>query len=182
MAAGVHVALLRGINVGGRHSLPMKTLAAMFEDAGCADVRTYIQSGNVVFRAGAPLARRIPGAIAAAVGARFGFEPAVIIRTAAEMREIATRNPFLKAGVDPAALHVGFLSAAPTKSKLSALEPGRFAPDAFAVRGRELYLHYPHGAGRSKMTNAYFDARLGSPCTVRNWRTVTTLLEMAEAA
>jgi uncharacterized protein (DUF1697 family) len=178
-ATGIHVALLRGINVGGKHSLPMKDLAAMFLDAGCREVRTYIQSGNVVFQAAPPLAQRVPGIIANAVQDRFGFEPPVVTRTLAELRDVTKRNPFLRAGVDPATLHVAFLAGAPGKAKAGALEPERFRPDAFALRGREIYLHCPNGLGRSKLTNAYFDSRLATTSTVRNWRTVLTLLELA---
>jgi len=178
---GVYVALLRGVNVGGKHVLPMKHLLAMFVDLGCANVRTYIQSGNVVFQARPGLAGRIPAVIAETVSDRFGFKASVATRTAAELGEIVRANPFLRAGAHEQALHVGFLVDRPSAAQVAALDSNRGAPDAFEVRGREIYLHLPNGVARSKLTNAYFDAKLGTTCTVRNWRTVLKLLEIATA-
>jgi len=110
----VHVAFLRGVNVGGKHSLPMAALAALFTESGCGEVRTCIQSGNVLFTAGTALARRIPALIAAGISKRFGFEAPVVTRTAAELAAIAKNNPFLRDGPDPKALHVIFLADPPT--------------------------------------------------------------------
>ncbi|MBI2893746.1 MAG: DUF1697 domain-containing protein [Deltaproteobacteria bacterium] len=93
-ANGLHVALLRGINVGGKHLVPMKSLAAMFEHAGCSDVVTYIQSGNVVFRAKDAAVRRLAGAIRGAIEERFGLRVPVVLRSAAELREVARQNVF----------------------------------------------------------------------------------------
>jgi uncharacterized protein (DUF1697 family) len=177
-----YVALLRGVNVGGRNILPMKDLVGMFTAVGCTDVRTYIQSGNVVFRAGPALARRIPAAISSAISDRFGFQVAVIMRTADELRAIARGNPFLTQGTDVATLSVAFLVDAPDVTRLTRLDPSRSAPDAFAVRGREIYLHCPNGFASTKLTNAYFDAVLETTSTARNWRTVHTLVEMTAAS
>ena len=179
MAGIVHVALLRGVNVGGKHRLPMRDLAEMFRDAGCADVRTYIQSGNVVFAAGAALARRVPGIVGDAIERRFGFDTPLVIRTAGELAEIVRRNPFVKAGADPATLHVAFLRDRPGRAQIAALDPGVSPPDEFRVNGREVYLRCPNGVGRSKLTAPYFDTRLKTVSTARNWRTVLALLDMA---
>jgi uncharacterized protein (DUF1697 family) len=173
-----HVALLRGINLGSRR-LPMKELAAMFEDAGCRDVRTYIQSGNVVYRAWPALARRVPALIEKAIAERFGFDVPIVIRTAAEIDGVVRGNPFLKAGADPKTLHVGFLRDRPSKSQVAALDPDRSPPDEFVVRGGEIYLRLPNGVARSKLTSQYFDSRLKTITTARNWRTVLKLQEMA---
>jgi len=178
--AAVHVALLRGINLGGRQ-VSMKELAELFAAARCREVRTYIQSGNVVFETAAD-----PAAVAArvekALAARFGFEVAVVTRSAAELAKVAGGNPYLGEGVDARALHVAFLAEAPGAARVAALDPQRSPPDRFTVRGREIYLCFPNGVARSKLTNAYFDGKLGTTSTVRNWRTVLTLLEMAGAA
>ena len=179
---GVHVALLRAINLAGTNRVPMKSLAAMFVDAGCAEVRTYIQSGNVVFRAGDAVARRVPSAIAAAIEKQLGFRVPLVMRTAAEIADVAGSNPFLAAGLDAGALHVSFLGDAPAAAKVAALDPNRSPGDKFAVRGREIYLHCPNGVGKTKLTNQYFESRLGTLSTARNWRTVLTLLEMAAGA
>ena len=174
-----HVALLRGINLAGRNRLPMKDLAAMFSNAGCESVATYIQSGNVVFRASPALARGIPERIEKAISKSFGYQVPVVTRTGAEMRRIVRANPFLRSGADEAFLHVAFLDARPVAARVRALDPDRSPPDVFAVRGREIYLHCPNGYGRSKLTNGYFDSKLAATSTVRNWRTVLELLELA---
>jgi uncharacterized protein (DUF1697 family) len=177
----VYVAFLRGINVGGKNRLPMKDLVAMLDEAGGRDVQTYIQSGNAVFRATEACAARIPDAIAKRVADRLGFRAPVVMRTAGELRAIARGNPFLRAGADPKALHVMFLADLPTPARIAALDPGRSPPDEFAARGREIYLRCPNGVGRSKLTNQYFDTKLATTSTMRNWRTVLKLVEMTGA-
>jgi uncharacterized protein (DUF1697 family) len=176
-ASDFHVALLRGINVGGKNRLPMKDLSQMFAEAGCADVRTYIQSGNVVFRAKPAIARRVSGAVASAIVKRFGFQAPVQTRTADELRAVASKNPFLRKGDDTDLLHVAFLADVPRSPQ--PLDPKRSPPDEFVLQGREIFLRLPNGVARSKLTNAYFDSKLGTISTLRNWRTVLTLLEMA---
>lgn len=177
-----YVALLRGINVGGHHKLPMRDLAAMFVAAGCEGVRTYIQSGNVVFRASPELADGLPARIGAAMAASHGFQIPIVMWTASDFDRIVRGNPFLAAGADPAKLHVGFLAAAPHPERIARLDPDRSPPDIFEVRDREVYLHFPAGVARSKLDNAYFDRTLGTVCTIRNWRTVCRLHEMASGA
>jgi len=179
MAQEVHIALLRGINVGGKNLLPMKELTAIFENAGCGNVRTYIQSGNVLFTASRLLAVRLPGLIADAIEARHGFHAPVVIRTQDEMEDVAAHNPFLKPGVDTKTLHVGFLMNKPDKAGVAALDPDRSPPDEFRVRGGEVYLRLPNGMARTKLTSQYFDSRLKTTITARNWATVTKLIEMA---
>jgi len=173
----VHVALLRGVNLGAKNKLPMRELAAMFAEHGASDVRTYIQSGNVVFRAAPELAARIPERIERAIEERFGFRAPVVQRTSGELLAVMRENPF--AEHDPKTLHVGFLLTHPTEPQLAALDPARSPPDAFAVRGREIYLHLRSGVARSKLTNAYFDAKLATVSTFRNWRTVQAIAELA---
>lgn len=166
-------ALLRGVNVGGKHKLPMKELAAMFEHAGCRDVRTYIQSGNVVFAASSALARRLPTQIEAAIEAAFGFAAPVLVRTHAELAALESANPFLAEGQPPETLHVGFLREAPSGD--AQVDTSRAAPDRALRVGRELFLHLPNGVGRSKLTSAFLDRSLGTIVTVRNLRTVREL-------
>lgn len=177
-ANDVYVALLRGINVGGKNRLPMKDLVAMLDDAGCHDVRTYIQSGNVVFRATEARASRIPGVIAKAVSDRLGFRAPIVMRTAGELRAVARGNPFVRAGADAESLHVMFLADLPLPAKVAALDPRRSPPDEFEVRRREIYLHCPNGVARTRLTNEYFDTKLATTSTMRKWRTVLTLVEM----
>ena len=179
-ALGAHVALLRGLNVGGKNKLPMLDLRAMFTLAGCEAVETYIQSGNVVFRAGAALATRIPGLIANAIEERFDFRVPVVLRTVDELREVVASNPFLDVLDDTKTLHVAFLADTPEDDRVAQLDPDRSPPDAFRVRGREIFLQCPSGLARTRLTNSYFDSKLATISTVRNWRTVLTLLRMAE--
>ncbi len=175
------VAFLRGVNVGGKNKLPMRELVPLFEELGCTGVLPHIQSGNVVFRlAKGRDERGVSDAIAKAIAARFGFAAPVITRTKSELRAIVEANPFIAERADPATLHVGFFAHAPDARGIAALDPRRSLPDRFAVRGRELYLCLPNGVARSKLTNAYFDAKLATTTTIRNWRTVLTVLEMAD--
>ncbi len=177
----VHIALLRGLNVGGANRLPMTALAAAFTDAGCTDVRTCIQSGNVLFTAPPAAADRLPALIAKSLADRHGVKTPVILRTAAELADAIEHNPFLKAGADPATLHLAFLADAPSPKHAAALDPDRSPGDAFHLRKHDLYLHFPSGLARTKLTNAYLDSTLATTSTVRTWRTVLKLHELAAA-
>jgi len=175
-----YLGLLRGINVGGKHKLPMKDLIEIFVWAGCVDVRTYIQSGNVIFRAAPEERARLPGLITTAIAKRFGYSVPVVLRTADEIAGVLSDNPLLISGVSADELHVLFLADLPAGRCVEDLDPGRSPPDEFAVRGREVYLRLPNGVARSKLTNAYFDSKLATTSTGRNWRTVTKLFELSK--
>lgn len=174
-----HLALLRGLNVGSHNRITMKDLAAVFIEAGCAEVQTYIQSGNVVFSAPAAVGKQVPGKVAELLEKRFSITSPVVLRDGKALQAVVKHNPFLP-GADPATLHVGFLSALPAPAKVKALDPKRSPGDVFEVLGRELYLRTPKGLGNSKLTNTWFDAQLGVISTVRNWKTVLALLAMTE--
>ncbi len=171
------VALLRGINVGGNNKLPMKDLVSIFEKAGCKNVVTYIQSGNVVFECTTNVAR-LQSTVGAAIEKKFGFNPPFVVRQAADLEDVLKKNPFLKAGAKEDELHVVFLSEEPTREAIMRLEQNRVPPDEFVVRGKEIYLRLPNGAGRSKLAVAPFHAKFGAVATGRNWRTVNKLFEM----
>jgi uncharacterized protein (DUF1697 family) len=169
----------------------MNDLVAVFVEAGCAGVRTYIQSGNVVFRASQDLAARVPALVTAAIAKRFGLRVPVITRTADELRDVSEHNPFLAAGpaartggatgtLEPPTLHVMFLADQPSPARAAALDPQRSPGDSFALRGRDIYLHLPNGAARTKLTNDYFDTKLATTSTGRNWNTVLRLLDLAQ--
>ncbi len=170
-----HVALLRGVNVGGKNLLSMKVLAEIFAASGCTDVKTHLQSGNVVLRARAATARRLPAAVSAAIEARTGLSVRVVQRTADELLEVARAHPLAKKGDDPRTLHVAFLAAVPAPAAAAALDPSRSPGDTFLVRGREVFLRLPGGVGKSKLTNDYLDRTLGTFSTVRGWNTVQAL-------
>ena len=173
------VALLRGINLGGKNPLSMQDVAGLFADAGASDVRTYIQSGNVVFRAPVRVAERLPTFVSKRIAERFALRVPVLLRSAAQLAEIAHGNPFLRAGGSTDFLHVVFLADEPDPRRVASLDSKRSPPDQFAVIGREIYLRCPNGIGRSKLTNDYFDRTLGTTTTGRNWRTVLKLIELA---
>jgi uncharacterized protein (DUF1697 family) len=172
-----YVALLRGINVGGKNKLPMKELAALFDVAGCKDVETYIQSGNVVFAASSSLAKSLPTRMATAIKDAFGYDVPVVLRSAAELRRVVKANPFLKPNPDHKKLQVAFLAKKPKAKQIAGLDPNRSPGDEFQVQGREIFVHCPNGLGKSKLTNQYFDRQLETVSTIRNWRTVLALLE-----
>lgn len=180
-APAAYVALLRGVNVGGANKLPMSHLTQMFSTAGCASVKTYIQSGNVVFRASADVAREIAAVIAGRIAQDFGYRTPVVLRSAQEIASVIANNPFLSEGAPEETLHVMFLADPPSSGAVQSLDPHRAAPDEFIVLGRDIYLRLPNGAGKSKLTNQYFDSKLKTVSTIRNWRTVNKLLELMEA-
>lgn len=159
--------------------LPMRDLARLFAKAGCRDVQTYIQSGNVVFRATPDVARHSMNSIADGIEQHFGFRPPIVLRTANELQRIAANNPFPEAAADPARLHVAFLADTPDPRCAARLDPRRSKGDSFELRGREIYLHLPNGMARTKLTNDYFDGTLATVSTMRNWRTVLKLIEIA---
>ncbi len=178
MAGKRHIALLRGINVGGRNKLRMADLDGVFEEVGCTAVESYIQSGNVVFEAPAQVAASVPGRVEALLAARYGVRSPVVTRTADELAGVVGGVPFAGKRADPACLHVAFLGVRPTAKAAAALDPVRSPGDVFQVVGREVYLHLPHGVAATKLTNAYLDKTLGTVSTLRNWRTVLKLAEM----
>ena len=178
--SSVNIALLRGINVGGKNRLPMKDLVTMFVDAGCDDVRTYIQSGNVLFRSKPALVEGIPSLVSSAIMSRFGYRVPIITRTATELGEIVRANPFVEVGADAGKLHVVFLADQPDAASAETLDPDRSPGDEFAAIGSDVYLHCPDGFARTRLTNSYFDSRLSTTSTTRNWRTVVKLLELAQ--
>ncbi len=176
-----YVALFRGINVGGNNMLPMKDLKAIVEKEGCCDVQTYIQSGNVVFRSAASDAARLAKRFSTAVSKRYGFEPRVLLLSREELERAAKANPFPEAVENPKSVHLFFLAEPPKAPNLEGIEKIRLESERCQLKGRVFYVHTPDGFGTSKLATRV-EQLLGVPATARNWRTVTTLLEMTAAA
>jgi uncharacterized protein (DUF1697 family) len=172
-----YIALFRGINVGGYHMLPMKELKRVLEKDGCQNVRTYIQSGNVILTSSISDPAKLASRLGAAISKSHGFEPRVMVLSADELQRAANGNPFAAAIDNPAALHLFFLEANPKSPDLKALEALKTKTEAFALKGAVFYLHTPDGLGRSKLATR-IERSLGVQGTARNWRTVTTLLGM----
>ena len=173
-----YVALLRGINVGGARKISMRDLASLLAELGLEDVVTYIQSGNVVFRApsgGPALAARIEEAIEAATG----HDVSVLLRTPTELTRLVTANPYLSGDAAGSKLHVVFLDRKPANAAAAKLDPDRSPPDELSLHGTEIYLRFPNGSGKTKLTLDYFERTLGVRATARNWNTVLKLLELA---
>jgi len=171
-----YVALLRGVNVGGKGQVPMAELRTVFESLGHADVVTYIQSGNVVFTSAKALRSAAP--IEAALASAFGLKTAVMLRTPAEMDAVIEHNPYPGAASGPSTLHVTFLNRPPEKAALAKVDGRSFAPEEFTVRQRDVYLHLPNGIGRSKLATVLARA-FGPEATTRNWNTVKKLAAMS---
>jgi len=178
-AANTYVALLRGVNVGGKKKIAMAELRSLFSSLGFEDVVTYIQSGNVVFRGTDGDADEISARIEREIARVFGMDPAVLLRTPAELEKIVERNPY-RTHNDPSELHLVFLNRTPAATAAADLDPGRSPGDEFALHGREIYLYLPNGAGRSKLTIDYFERVLGARATQRNWNTLRKLLELSQ--
>jgi uncharacterized protein (DUF1697 family) len=175
----VRVALLRGINVGGRRSLPMAELVRGLQSLGLHGVRTYVQSGNAVFRSNTTSTTGLAGKIEAVIQETRGFRPQVLVLRPEELNAAIEANPFPEAADDPKTLHLFFLSEPPVAPDLSNLASSKSATERFHLDRRVLYLHAPGGIGRSKLA-ARVERCLGVPATARNWRTVLELARLAQ--
>ncbi len=172
------IALLRGINIVGRNRVSMKDLTVLLEKEGFAEVRTYIQSGNVLFRGASSDTAAHARRIGALILKRYGFEPKVLVITDRELVRAAAANPFPEADSQPQLVHLFFLAERPKKPDLAGLEAIKTKTERFRLAGQVFYLHTPDGFGTSKLA-VRAERLLGVDATARNWRTVTTLREMA---
>lgn len=175
------IAILRGINVGGKRKILMADLKAMFEEMGFSAVKTYIQSGNVLFTSDTlsdnqELSRMIEEAIQH----RFGFEVPVIIRTSQELEDIVQQNPFWNDGTDINRLHLTFLNEEPTEAHKQQAESYHYEVDKFAIIGKEVFIYCDGKYHQSKLTNTFFEKKLNVKATTRNWKTVRKLLELSK--
>jgi uncharacterized protein (DUF1697 family) len=178
----VIICLLRGVNLGPHHKIKMDELRALYISLGLRDVQTYVQSGNVVFRTDdrnlIPLARRLE----AAIEKKFGFHSDIILRTTADLRAVVNRNPFAKRRqIDNSKLLATFLADHPPKELCAQILAVKPDGEELHLDGRELYVYFPNGIGRSKLFSTLFGKLIKKEGTGRNWNTVLKLLEMAEA-
>ena len=172
------IALLRGINVVGRRKLLMKDLAAIFASAGFGAVRTYIQSGNVVFQSARGSARTLAEAIGELILRKSGFRPHVIVLSVAELARAVRGNPFPQADADHKSLHLFFLSKRPRRPDLEALTRLKAGREAFELKGSVFYLYTPHGFAQCGLHDKV-ERFLAVDATARNWRTANQLLAMS---
>jgi uncharacterized protein (DUF1697 family) len=174
----VIVALLRGVNVGGRGKLAMADLREAAASCGIGDARTYIQSGNLVGTTTSRSTEAIARTLAEAIAGLGGVAPEVAVRTRAELAAVIQGSPFLRRGEDPAHLHVVFMMGRDA-AKVGLADPDRYRPEEVLAVDRELHLLLPGGVGRSKLAADLLRPK-GARGTMRSWRTVTKLLEMAD--
>ena len=176
------IAMLRGVNVGGCHKLPMERLRAICEDLDLTRPQTFIQSGNVVFETKLKDEPALALRMETAIEAEFGFRASLVLRSAAEMRSVVARNPFSgRADVAPGRLLVTFLQSDPGEEARVAIRAIPADPEELVADGCEIFVHYPNGAGRSKLPVARIERAQKVPGTSRNWNSVLKLLALAGA-
>jgi uncharacterized protein (DUF1697 family) len=173
------IVLLRGINVGAHNRIAMPELRELLTSAGFDEVRTYVQSGNVVLSSDAS-PERLARDCARQIAARFGLDVEVVVRTRDELAEVVRRNPLGKVAVNPKRYQVSFCSVEPDAEEVRKLAALAVAPEQFVAIGRELYAWHPDGVGRSRLWARLAGRGLGVTATARNWTTVTKLLAMAD--
>jgi len=175
-----YIAMLRGINVSGHKTIKMEQLRECFAGLGFSNVKTYVQSGNIVFGAAKNSPAQLTKIIKQQISRDFGISVPVFLRTSKEMTEVIQRNPFPKdPSVDQSKLHVTFLSDAPAKAALDHIKPLAAQSEKIQIIGREIYLYCPDGYGSTKLSNTAIEKKLSVGATTRNWKTVNTLMEMA---
>ncbi len=177
----IGIAFIRGINVGGKNLLPMADLRAMCEGLGRRDAQTYIQSGNLVFRAGTRELANAAAALEGAIEKKCGFRPRVVVRTLDELRAVVAQSPFAsRRGLLTDRLLVMFLTAPHAASAQRTLDAIGDVPEEVRLAGREAYLYFPNGIARPKLPMATVERAVGVPGTCRNWNTIGKLVEMGE--
>ena len=178
----VFISLLRGINVSGHRMISMADLKALYQSLGYTNVRSYLQSGNVVFDASSAKPAKYSAAIAKAIAAELGHQVTVVVKTAEELRRITASNPFTRlATIDPQFLHATFLAAIPKGLSLKQLKLPLQGKEAAHQIDDVLYLYCPNGYGRTRINNSFFEKQFSTQATTRNWRTVTALDGLAHA-
>lgn len=176
----IYIGLLRGINVGGNNKLPMKELITLLQGLGLQQVKTYIQSGNVVFQSDRTDRNALASEITGAIDKRYGFAPQLFILTVDELQAAIAANPFPEGENEPKTLHLFFLDAAPVNPDWSKVEALRAPNERFALIDKVFYLHTPDGIGRSQLAEK-FNRGWQVSITARNWRTVQEIAQMAVA-
>lgn len=177
----VIVSMLRGVNLVSHNRIKMDALRALYESLGLRDAQTYVASGNVVFRTKAQSLTALAKRIENAIEQNFGFRPRVILRTTSEFKDAVARNPFrTRRGIEPSKLLVMFLESHPAAEALEQVLQIKADPEEMHIHGREVYIYFPNGMARPKLSWVTVEKKLKTAGTGRNWNSVTKLLEIAE--
>jgi uncharacterized protein (DUF1697 family) len=174
-----YISMLRGINVGGQKKINMEALRSVYAGLGLTNVRSYVQSGNVVFDSAEQETAALAGRIEAQIEQSFGFAVLVFVRGVPDFQRVLAGNSFLKAHADPSKLHVTFLYSPPSQAALSSLPIPGADGDQFWFGEQAVYLYCPNGYGKTRFSNDFFERKLSVPATTRNWNTVNTLFQLA---
>lgn len=176
-----YIALLRGINVSGQKLIKMELLRTVLKELDYHNIRTYIQSGNILFDCKPTDARILEQQIAEHIEKHFGFSVPVLIVTLDYLKKVVENNPYDKRAItDPAQPYVAFLSEIPAQPGIAVLDAIDFAGDEYTINDKSIYLLYANSAGNSKLTNAVIENKLKVKATTRNWKTIRKLIEMSE--
>ncbi|MEM6686946.1 MAG: DUF1697 domain-containing protein [Bacteroidota bacterium] len=170
-----YIAILRGINVSGSKKLPMAELRTLLSNLNLTDVKTYIQSGNVVFTSDEQEQQKLGNLISEAIKKQYDYEVPVLVKTIAQWKNAMANNPYIDKDISKQA--ITFLATTPAETTFEI----NSKDDEFTIINSEVYLYCPNGFGRSKLTNNLFERKLKTQATTRNWKTIHKLLEMAEA-
>ena len=173
-----YISMLRGINVSGRKKIKMDDLRALYESLNFTNVKTYIQSGNVIFSCSFSNVIELKNIIEKGIMEIFGFPVTVIIRSDDEMKSVLGNNPFSREK-DITKLYVSFLSETPCKKAVNSIDQLVSGSEEAFVQGKEVYLFCPNGYGKSKLSNSYLEKKLLVKATTRNWKTVNKLYELS---
>jgi uncharacterized protein (DUF1697 family) len=176
----VLISMLRGVNLGPHKRIKMDALRALYESLRFEDPRTYVQSGNVIFRTREKNSAMLAKKIQTAIERTFGFRAEVILRTTDELRKAIAASPFTGRDLEPGKILVTFLAGDPSPEAHTTLASLKKHPEELHLKGRELYIYFPNGAGKSKLPWSSVEKLLGVTGTARNWNSVTNMLEMAE--
>lgn len=175
------IAFLRALNMAGHNLVKMKELEGLFSSLGYEDVKTYIQSGNVIFSdTGKEKKEVIARRLEKAISDRFNLNIEVMVRKVADLKGLAARNPFLDEGdFNPLKMAVIFLNKKPSGDSVKAMANVSYPPDKFHISGQEIFIYCPNGFGRTKLYTNFFEKKMGIRGTARNWKSVMAILEIA---
>ena len=173
--------MLRGVNLGSHNRLSMEALKTLYTSVGLEDARTYVQSGNVLFKTGERNLVSLADKIVAGIETQFSVPTQAILRTRAELKKVVNNNPFAgRPEIHPSKLLIVFTAADPAPEIRSQILAINIEPEELRFQGRELYIYFPNGMARPKLSIPRIERMLHTPCTGRNWNSVTKMLEMAE--